>query len=206
MLVLKRGDQDSAQVLAAPVSRDQMIEFDANNQERIAIKLAGAPRIGHIYGSYDDASATPCVQLLTNTKATTSNSASCNASGTPASGWYQSGRVLQHSSNCGNETLSCGAAPKSGWYVQKKTQRVLAKSEKCGWMRETPLCKSGALATGWHIGERLIARDDECSYKQMECGSTGTKQEGWYVFERSSPQLLIASPCHFNREISYLAP
>jgi hypothetical protein len=203
MVFVKRGESDGAQVIASSVSSDGVIAFEPNPQDKIAIKLDGLPRIGSVFGSFDERQATPCVQLLTNSRTSSAKPPSCNALGTPAQGWYQSGKMIQLSATCEREALFCGAAPTPGWYIQKKTQRILAKSERCGWLRETPVCKTGVTATGWHVGERLIARDDECSYKHMECVGIGTKAEGWYVYERSSPKLLVAGSCHSNRDISY---
>jgi hypothetical protein len=209
LLVLKRANGEPAQIVAAQVA-DSQIVFEPNNRDRVAIKLGDTPRISNYYDAFDEKSASSCVQLLTSSKSVPAKPASCNAAGTPAEGWYQAGRVIQHTRNCSGDTLTCGMTPTPGWYVQKKTQRVMAKSEKCGWVREMPVCKSGSTATGWHLNDRLIARDDECSYKQMECAETGTKKEGWYVFERSSPKLLISGACQSgrdtaSRDISYLA-
>ena len=209
LLVLKRGTGEPVQVIAATVIDNQII-FEPNPHDQLAIKLDGIPRISNFYDSFDEKSASDCVQLFSRSKATPVKPASCNATGTPAEGWYQGGRIIQHSHSCTGDTLTCGMTPTAGWYVQKKTHRVLAKGEKCGWVRETPVCKSGSMATGWHLNDRLIARDDECSYKHMECASTGSKQEGWYVFEQSSPKLLISGACQPgrdepSRDISYLA-
>ena len=209
MLVLRRRSGEPAKIIAAPVINNQII-FEPNLSDHVAIKLDGLPRIGYFNEKFDEISSSKCVQLLTNSKTTPVKPASCNASGTPAEGWYLGGRVIQHTHSCSAETLTCGLTPTQGWYVQKKTQRVLAKAERCAWLRDTPICKSGITATGWHLNDRLIARDDECSSKQIECARTGSKKEGWYVFERSVPKLLISGACQHgrdstNRDISYLA-
>lgn len=205
MIYIKRSDDAPAQAIASTISSDNVIIFEPNNQDRLAIRLDGQPRISNFFGSFHEDAASPCVQLLTNAKIPTAKQASCNAAGTPAQGWYQSGKILKLSSSCANETLFCGAYPSPGWYVQKKSQKVLAKAERCGFQREMPVCKTSQSITGWHVGERLISRDDECSYKQMECAGAGTKTEGWYVYERSTPSLLVAGSCHSNRDISYLS-
>ena len=205
MLFLKRGDNNNTQIIASTVSPEKVITFEPNNQDKIAIRLEGQPRIASVFGSFNESQASPCVQLLTNSKSPTARPPTCNALGTPAQGWYQSGKLIQLSANCAHEALFCGAMPAPGWYIQKKTQRILAKPELCGWVRETPICKTGPGATGWHLGDRLIARDDECAYKHMECARSGTRLEGWYIYERSSPKLLAAGSCHTNRDISYLS-
>ena len=209
MLVLRRRSGEPAKIIAAPVINNQII-LAPNMSDHVAIKLDGAPRIGYFHEQFDESSSSKCVQLHTNSTAVPVKPASCNASGTPAEGWYHGGRVIQHTRNCSVDTLTCGLTPTPGWYVQKKTRRVLAKSERCAWLRDTPICKSGTNATGWHLNDRLIARDDECSSKQIECAGTGSKKEGWYVFERSVPKLLISGACQHgrnstNRDITYLA-
>jgi hypothetical protein len=203
MVFIKRGENEGAQVIASSVSSDGTIVFEPNNQDKIAIKIDGSPRIASVFGSFNENQATPCVQLLTNSRAPSAKPPTCNALGTPAQGWYQSGKIIQPSARCDREVLFCGATPTPGWYIQKKTGRILAKAERCGWIRDTPVCKTGTTATGWHVSDRLIARDDECSYKHMECVGIGTKAEGWYVYERSSPKLLVAGACHSNRDIYY---
>jgi hypothetical protein len=206
MIYIKRPDTSVAQVISSTVSPENMIYFEPNSQEKLAVKLGDHPRISRYFGSFHENGSSPCIQLITNSKTTTAKPASCNAAGTPAQGWYQSGKILQLSSSCNNEHLYCGIAPNPGWYVQKKHQRILAKGERCGFQRERPICKSENSITGWHLGDRLLARDDECSYKQMECSEVGSKKEGWYVYERSMPSLLIASECqNSNLEISYLS-
>lgn len=206
ILTLQRVGDEAPHELAVPVTADGMIDFKINGQDHLEIILAEQPRIGRVNGAFDEKSATPCVHLIQNSKTASFKPAACNASGTPAQGWYQAGRIIQHSRSCGNETLSCGSSPIPGWYVQQKIQRTLVKSEECSWVRDLPVCKStSAGGKGWHIGDRLLAVDSSCSGKDIECGSSGTKEEGWYAFERSSPQLLLTESCLPNRNISHLA-
>jgi hypothetical protein len=206
ILTLKQTGRDEIKTISVPISSSGMIDFEVSKNERLGISLVGKPRVGRISGSFDESSAMPCVQLIKNTKvAVAVKPASCKASGTPAQGWYQAGRIIQHSHSCSHEVLSCGAAPIPGWYVQQKIQRSLVKGENCGWMKKTPVCRSSESVTGWFFDDRLVAKDEKCFNKEIECRSAETNQEGWYVYERSSPQLLVTESCNSNRNISYLA-
>lgn len=127
-----------------------------------------------------------------------STAASCNAIGTPAQGWYAGGKLIRHTRNCSEEVLSCGSSPQEGWFVQKKTERVLITSERCAWMREKPQCQNRSGISGWYLGERLLSRDDECRSKVIECNSLG-RNEGWIAYKKSTPKLYSADSCFAHK-------
>lgn len=141
--------------------------------------------------------SSPCMVLQSQSSNSAKSSASCNAIGTPSQGWYANGKLLKHSHSCNTEVLACGSAEnKEGWFVQKKMGRVRVAEERCAWRREKPVCKKNMDGTsGWFLSDRLVARDDECSKKSIEC-TPSTKNEGWFTFRKSDPQLLMASGCN----------
>lgn len=140
----------------------------------------------------------PCTILWTQIQSPTGlkSIATCNAIGTPAQGWYVNGQLLKHSRSCNSETLACGSDPTGeGWFVQKKVDRVRLVDERCSWRKEKPVCKTKEGFSAWYLDDRLIARDDECHQKSIECNSTPSRGEGWIAFRRSEPQLLSAGAC-----------
>jgi hypothetical protein len=218
-IILVSKNRPNPDFVSSIVSPDGMILFNANPNEPLAIRVqphratgmtkTTAPQeevasISKMSNGFDEGAAVACVSFLTSDENSIAKPATCNAQGTPAEGWYQNGRIIKLSGNCRHEILSCADGGQQGWYLQKKTQRVLAKLEKCSWVSEKPQCVAGAQATGWHLGDRLISRDDDCAFKHIECGATDTKKEGWYVFEHTKPKLLISGNCRTSREISYL--
>lgn len=138
---------------------------------------------------------TPCTVLLSQSLASIRSGATCNAIGTPSQGWYVNGRLVKHSRSCSTEVLACGTDQmQEGWFVQKKVERVRVTAERCSWRKEKPICKTNNGTSAWYLGDRLVARDDECRQKDIECVPT-VKTEGWFTFKRSDPQLLVASEC-----------
>ena len=139
----------------------------------------------------------PCMILLSQNSSSAKSNASCNAIGTASQGWYANGKLLKHSHSCNTEVLACGTAQdKEGWFVQKKIERVRIAEERCAWRREKPVCKQITEGTsGWFLSDRLVARDDECARKSIEC-TPSAKNEGWFTFRKSDPQLLVASGCN----------
>lgn len=125
------------------------------------------------------------------------SNASCNAIGTASQGWYANGKLLKHSRSCNSEVLACGnVESKEGWFVQKKINRVRIAQEHCAWRKEKPMCNRSSDGTsGWYLSDRLVARDDECDKKSIEC-IPSAKNEGWFTYRKSDPQLLIASGCN----------
>ncbi|MCX6126728.1 MAG: hypothetical protein NTV34_18515 [Proteobacteria bacterium] len=118
----------------------------------------------------------------------------CNAVGTPSQGWYLGGRVLSHNKTCNAETISCGISTREGWHIQKKFNRVLLAKERCLWSKARPQCVGKNNIVGWYLDNRLIARDDECIGKSIEC--TKIKEgEGWFSFKRSSPLFFAEAKC-----------
>ncbi len=218
MLVLSRKNQTFPEVLSSRISSDGIIVFKANATQDFGIDVheiqrmsptkMGAERdeivsISPMNSDQAKQKTVPCV-FFVSSDTEKADTAACNAQGTPAEGWYYDGRIIKLSATCNKEMLSCSEGKNSGWFLQKKKQVVLAKLEKCGWTQELPTCRSGSLATGWHIGDRLISRDDDCSYKHIECGKQTTKKEGWYVFEHTKPELFLSENCKPNRETTYL--
>lgn len=140
---------------------------------------------------------TRCTTLMnvSSIKPTIKPAATCNAIGTPSQGWYANGRLVKHSTSCNMEVLACGTSNEhEGWFVQRKIDRVRVAAEQCAWRREKPVCKNKDGTSAWFLGDRLIARDDECHQKSIECVPS-PKYEGWFTYRRSEPQLLVASGC-----------
>lgn len=204
-LELQRTGEVSSRI-TAPISESGIIEISLRTKEIIGITLDERPRIGHIDSNTFEAKAVPCVKLTaSNSHSPNSKQAACKASGTPAEGWYQAGRIIQHSHTCKNETISCGKLPIEGWYVQKKVHRTFLEADNCAWLQDTPRCSSHNEIKGWYLGQRLIKQDSSCQNKEIECLEAGPQEGGWYSFARSSPQLLVATSCATNRNISYLS-
>ena len=118
----------------------------------------------------------------------------CNAVGTPSQGWYLGGRVLAHNKTCNAETISCGISTREGWHIQKKFDRVLLAKERCTWSKDRPQCIGKNNIVGWYLDNRLIARDDECVGKSIECSKI-KEGEGWFSFKRSSPLFFAEAKC-----------
>jgi hypothetical protein len=219
LIALKRGEQAFPDIITSDISNDGIIKFSANATDFLEIDVHGIPTIagnktvdehGEVvrmsvttFGS-EVKSTAPCIYFSTTSSAPNANIATCNAEGTPAQGWYHDGRFVKHSASCTKELLSCGDGKNSGWYLQKKKNQVLAKLEKCSWMKNSPQCVSKSSVAGWHIGNRLVSRDDNCVYKHIECRKHGTKKEGWYVYEHTKPELLLSESCRTNQKTADL--
>ena len=202
-LNLKLSQETSYRQISAVITEDGTVTFNASEKDRLLVSLMGKPKISHLDREKDTSSATPCIQLVVTTN--NQKPANCQAVGTPAEGWYQAGKVIQHSHSCSSELLTCGSAPQKGWYVQKKTNKKLLKQEECGRQRSGLLCKTMGQVTGWYRDQDLISVDDSCIRKSIECNGIGTTSEGWFTYEKTSPQLLVADTCQSSRNISYLS-
>lgn len=171
---------------------ERQASFSIENH-KVQLNFTSAPSIE------SSGTSTPCTVLWTQVQTSSGlkTLAACNAVGTPAQGWYVNGQLLKHSRSCNTEVLACGNAPnQEGWFVQKKVDRVRIADERCAWRKDKPVCKTKDGFSAWYLDERLVARDDECHQKSIECGSTPSKGEGWIAFKRSEPQLFTIGSCN----------
>lgn len=145
-----------------------------------------------------------CVQIF-QTAGSNERSPRCNAIGTPSQGWYLGGKLLRHDRGCHASVLSCGLAKSEGWFVQRKLDRVLLAKESCSWQKEVPQCTQKNGIKGWHLRDRLVARDDECGGKVAECGFTA-EGHGWVAFKRSLPRFYAEGRCRSPSKTSATEP
>ena len=219
LIAVKRANQSLPNITTADISIDDKIKFNANSTDVLEIDVHNLKRlaekktvdeqgatvsISEMTSGSDLTNTVPCIYFTKISLDPNANIASCNAQGTPAAGWYHDGRIVKLSANCNRELLSCGRGQNSGWFLQKKKNLVLVKQEKCSWMKNSPKCVSKSSFAGWHIGNRLVSRDDLCEYKHIECREHGTKKEGWYIFEHTKPELLLSETCHPNQKTADL--
>lgn len=201
-IAIKNSDGTISTHLEHQIPDDGLIILPLSENDELAISLAGKPAIAKINANKELSSPSPCVQLSISPS---QKPATCQAVGTPAEGWYQSGRVIHHFKNCESQTLSCGNLPTSGWYAQKKLNKAKISTTSCAGKLDLPRCHTIGETTGWYMNDALVSRDSKCAFKQIECVDIGSPSEGWVTFERSQPELITADNCQASRNISYLS-
>lgn len=201
-IAIKNSKDTITTHLEHQIPDDGLIILPLSENDELAISLAGNPAIAKINARKELSSPLPCVQLSVSPS---QKPATCQAAGTPAEGWYQSGRVIHHIKNCESQTLTCGNLPTSGWYAQKKLNKSKISTTSCAGQLDLPRCHTIGETTGWYMNDALVSRDAKCAFKQIECVDIGSPSEGWATFERSQPELITADNCQTNRSISYLS-
>jgi hypothetical protein len=201
-ITIRKGSEEATRHLELEIPSDGLLILPMSNTDELAISLIGKPVIAKINASKDLSKPSNCIQLQASSQ---SRAANCQAIGTPAEGWYQAGRIIQHTTQCQSKILTCGSQPTNGWYVQKKLKQNKRLKTPCSGQQATPACIVNDVASGWYLGGSILFADASCSTKKIECSDSGSPNEGWTTFETSQPELIAAESCQPNRNISYLA-
>ncbi|MCX6115985.1 MAG: hypothetical protein NT027_00435 [Proteobacteria bacterium] len=167
-------------------TKDKTARFEINKMN-VSLNFANPPQIT-IQGLTDR-----CSKIL-KANSVASKKPSCNAIGTAAQGWYVDGKLIKHSSDCHLKELACGTLRKEGWMIFDRSQLVEIDSKNCAWEREMPACDVKSSVKGWYQYSKLVARDDFCDFKSIQCieGNRGTT---WHTFIRRSPQFFASATC-----------